>query len=58
MDCKHEKLRCTNHRFFCVLCGAEVPSPFETDKPSSETQNAPEGAKKPVKRRTKKEDAK
>ena len=58
MDCKHEKLRCTNHRFFCVLCGVERPSPFEMNKDSGEEQNAPEWAKKPVKRRMKKEDAK
>ena len=58
MDCKHERLRCTNNRFFCVICGSEVPSPFDMNKDKGEGQNAPEGAKKPVKRRMKKEDAK
>lgn len=48
MDCKHEHLKCVNNTFFCLDCGAEVPDP---------AQAAPkEEEKKPVKRRTKKEE--
>jgi hypothetical protein len=25
MDCKHERLRCTNNEFFCLLCGKHLP---------------------------------
>lgn len=41
MDCKHERLRCTNNQFFCLICGAKI------DKP-------PEPEKKPAKRPAKK----
>ena len=30
MDCKHERIRCTNNEFFCLLCGKQLPrnNPF------------------------------
>lgn len=42
MPCNHEKLRCTNNRFFCLICGAEVepPKPPE-EKPKEETPEKP-----------------
>lgn len=42
MDCKHEKLRCTNNRFFCLICGAEVEAP----KPQEEKAEKPEKPKR------------
>ena len=42
--CNHEKLRCTNNRFFCLICGQEIQ-----EKP----QEKPE-EKKPVKKRKEK----
>lgn len=47
MNCKHTAIRCTNGVFYCLECGAEIPNPYEK-------QEKPE-AKKPVKRKTKKE---
>ena len=25
MDCKHDRVRCTDNRFFCLVCGEELP---------------------------------
>ena len=58
MDCKHERIRCTNNEFFCLLCGQRVPAPATSDpgdKRQGQKENAPEGLKKPAKRKTKKE---
>ena len=58
MNCKHERLRCTNNEFFCLLCGQRVPAPAPSDpadKQAVAKENAPEGPKKPVKRKAKKE---
>lgn len=57
MDCKHERIRCTNNEFFCLLCGQRVPAPVPTDPGDQwqrQKENAPEGLKKPVKRKSKK----
>ena len=54
MNCSHERLRCTDNVFFCVSCGAAVPSPFETKKNPPEEPKPAEGPKKPVKRTAKK----
>lgn len=32
MPCNHEQLRCTNNRFFCLICGAEVEAPKRRKK--------------------------
>lgn len=34
MNCKHERLCCTNNVFFCLDCGAMVPNPYEAKKPA------------------------
>ena len=54
MICKHERLRCTNNVFFCLKCGAEVPSPYEVKKNTPENENGSEAPKRAVKRTTKK----
>lgn len=56
MECRHERLKCTDNVFYCLSCGAVVPSPFAGDKQEGQKENAPEGPKKAVKRKAKKED--
>lgn len=50
MGCNHEKLRCTNNRFFCLICGQEI------QMPKAEPQEEPK-AEQPAKKKktTKKE---
>ena len=55
MNCRHERLKCTDNRFFCLICGAEIADPYDADKQARAKENAPEGLKKPVKRKAKKE---
>ena len=54
MTCKHEQVRCTNNVFFCLKCGAEVPSPYRVKNNSTTEENASEAPKKAVKRTTRK----
>ena len=54
MNCKHEQIRCTNNVFFCLKCGAELPRDFKVEKDTPKAAKPSEGAKKPVKRTTKK----
>ena len=55
MNCNHDRLRCTDNVFFCLKCGAQVASPFEADKHTTETAKPAEATKKAVKRKTKRE---
>ena len=52
MDCKHDQYKCTDNRFFCLICGTEIGDLYEADKQAGAKENAPEGLKKPVKRKT------
>ena len=54
MECKHEQVKCTDNRFFCLNCGAEVASPFGTGKNPPEAEKASETPKRAVKRTAKK----
>ena len=36
MGCNHEKVRCTNDRFFCLICGQEIQKPKAEEKPQAE----------------------
>ncbi len=45
MNCKHTALRCTNNRFFCLLCGVEVPAPT-AEKPAEKPKSAPKRTRK------------
>ena len=56
MNCKHEQVRCTNNVFFCLKCGAEVPSPYQAGKNPFGAGKPAEAPKKPVKRTRKKTD--
>ena len=55
MACNHEKLRCTDGIYYCLVCGQRIDIPAAEDK-TPEAENKPkETAKKAVKRKTKKE---
>ena len=56
MNCSHDRLRCTNNVFFCLKCGAQVPSPYEADKHTTETAKPSEAPKRAAKRTTKKKE--
>lgn len=28
MNCNHKQYKCTDNRFFCLICGAEIADPF------------------------------
>lgn len=45
MGCKHTAIRCTNNRFFCLLCGAEIEPP-KAEKPPKPKKPAKDTAKK------------
>lgn len=55
MSCNHKQLRCTDNRFFCLLCGAEVPNPYVVDKQEGQEEKPVETQKMGRKRRTRKE---
>lgn len=49
MDCTHDKVRCTDGIFYCLLCGQRIDYP-----PMNEGEEKPaETAKKGVKRKKK-----
>lgn len=31
MECDHKQFRCTDNRFFCLVCGAEIANPYERE---------------------------
>lgn len=53
MNCKHERLKCTDNRFFCLVCGAEVASPHEADKQEGQEERPAETQKTGRKRKAK-----
>ena len=53
MNCKHERLRCTDNRFFYLVCGAEVASPHEADKQDGQEERPAETQKTGRKRKRK-----
>jgi hypothetical protein len=55
MDCRHEQLRCTDNRFFCLICGAEIADPFVVKEDTDRAEKPAEAPKKPVKRKARKE---
>ena len=56
MECKHERIRCTDGIFYCLTCGQRINyPPAEEETPQAE--NKPEKtAVKGVKRKGKKEE--
>ena len=55
MDCKHDRYKCTDNRFFCLICGAEIADPFAVKEDTARIEKPAESPKKAVKRKTKKE---
>ena len=55
MNCKHERLMCTDNRFFCLVCGAEVPEPYAVDKQERQEERPAETQKTGRKRKRKEE---
>lgn len=55
MNCKHERLRCTDNVFICPECGCTWPVWDEANKNPSAAEKPAEAPKKPVKRKAKKE---
>jgi len=55
MACNHDQYKCTDNRFFCLICGAEIANPYEAEQREGQKEKPAEGAKKPVKRKAKKE---
>lgn len=55
MACKHERFKCTNNVFICLLCGTTIENPYRMDKHTGQEENAKETAKKANKRKSKKE---
>jgi hypothetical protein len=43
MGCNHEKVRCTDNRFFCLICGQEIQ---RKAKPEEIPQEEPKKATK------------
>lgn len=46
VDCKHERIKCVNCVKICLICGAELPADFGTDKPAPVAEKAEKPAKK------------
>lgn len=53
MECRHERLRCTNNVYYCLSCGAVVPFDPVLDKREGEKEKPAEAPKKPAKRKPK-----
>lgn len=56
MDCKHDQYKCTDNRFFCLKCGAEIADPFAVKQPAAEAEKPAEAPKTTRKRKTVKAD--
>ena len=54
MDCKHDQYqyKCTDNRFFCLICGEEIADPFAVKEPAAEAEKSAEAPKKARKRKT------
>ena len=50
MDCKHDRYKCTDNRFFCLICGAQIADPFavkeDTGRAEKPTEAPPEAKKR------------
>jgi hypothetical protein len=40
MGCNHEKVRCTDNRFFCLICGQEIQRKAKPEEIPQEEQPA------------------
>ncbi len=53
MACDHKQLRCTDNRYFCLLCGAETVPPDVDDKREGQEEKHVETQKTGRKRKVK-----
>ena len=53
MDCKHDQYKCTDNRFFCLICGAEIGDPFAVKEDTARAEK-PAEAPPEAKKRTRK----
>lgn len=51
MACKHDQYKCTDNRFFCLSCGAEIADPFAVKEDAGRAEKPAEAPKKPAKRK-------
>jgi hypothetical protein len=56
MACDHKQLKCTDNRFFCLICGAEIADPFAVKEDADRAEKPAEAPKRPAKRKSKKTD--
>ena len=54
MDCRHQRIRCTNNVFYCLDCGAQVADPYQPREPETPEEKPDETAKKAAKPRGRK----
>lgn len=55
MPCTHEKVRCTDGIFYCLLCGARIDYPPKQEEIPEAEEKPAEAKIKASKRKTKKE---
>jgi elongation factor P--beta-lysine ligase len=55
MPCKHDRHKCINNRFFCLICGVEIADPFAVKEDTDRVEEPAEAPKKARKRKAKKE---
>lgn len=46
MACTHKRIRCTNCKFFCLDCGAEIEAPAKAEEPKPAKKRGKGQAKK------------
>ena len=51
MGCNHNELRCTDGRFFCLICGQEIQRKKEEPKETPEAEQPVKAAKRPAKKK-------
>lgn len=54
MGCNHNELRCTDGRFFCLICGQEIQRAKKAEPKAEEIPQVEQPAKKATKKTTKK----
>ena len=57
MECRHDKIMCRNCVKICLICGAELPQDFGTDKNKGK-DGTPEKAAETPKKATRKKGVK
>jgi hypothetical protein len=56
MACKHDQYKCTDNRFFCLICGAEIADPFAVKEDTGRAEKPAEAPKTGRKRKAAKAD--